>query len=336
MRSVDSKSHLAMLKVRTLKQQLELICSGDQSMLRHVTIKDLRNTICVLSCDKNKQKSEPTIFYLQSLLHKNTVTQIILLIQETMFLKSNKVLKDIGREESIPGVSSFPEKLMMMINWCESQEGSASAGAETIRWLSAGNGFVIFDPNQLSKSILPRFFKVAKYESFTRKLYRWGFRQYGQKEGISSNVESGARVFHAKYFHRDTPKQCASMTIKYSRKEMNKLAQKKSEITGVKMSPEHKSELQGCDRMQMPLVSNTHSFSLTAGEISLARELRLRDIIASGLVENSRESFLASQYHKQSTQRLPTLSARDIYAFARNAYLFDCLSSGQVHWALNL
>jgi len=35
--------------------------------------------------------------------------------------------------------------------------------------------FVINDINAFTNEVLPSFFKVAKYESFQRKLYRWGF-----------------------------------------------------------------------------------------------------------------------------------------------------------------
>lgn len=35
--------------------------------------------------------------------------------------------------------------------------------------------FIVQDIDEFSKQVLPIFFKVAKYESFQRKLYRWGF-----------------------------------------------------------------------------------------------------------------------------------------------------------------
>ena len=65
--------------------------------------------------------------------------------------------------------TSFPMKLMNMINWYENNDEENSI-KPPIRWLSDGNGFVIKDTATLKHHALPRFFKTAKYESFVRKL----------------------------------------------------------------------------------------------------------------------------------------------------------------------
>ena len=116
---------------------------------------------------------------------------------------------------------SFPMKLMNMINWYENYEEKNSI-KPPICWLPDGDGFVIKDPAAIKKYALPRFFKTAKYESFIRKLYRWGFKRL--------NAENGENIYRAQNFHRDWPNLCLSLRIQYSANEIehqNKSSKKK-------------------------------------------------------------------------------------------------------------
>lgn len=66
--------------------------------------------------------------------------------------------------------------------------------AEIITWMPSGKSFYILKPKAFVSTILSKHFKTAKYSSFTRKLYRWGFvRQY-------RGEEAGA------YFHKNFQK----------------------------------------------------------------------------------------------------------------------------------
>jgi hypothetical protein len=46
-----------------------------------------------------------------------------------------------------------------------------------VAWMPDGNAFSIRSKEKLVSDLLPQFFRQSKFSSFTRKLYRWGFRQ---------------------------------------------------------------------------------------------------------------------------------------------------------------
>ena len=75
-----------------------------------------------------------------------------------------------------------------------------------------GKAFVITDPDAFSSEVLARYFKSTKFKSFTRKLYRWGFRQ------ITKGPDKGS--YHHELFVRDDPTLCVKMNCHYSDKEL--------------------------------------------------------------------------------------------------------------------
>ena len=44
---------------------------------------------------------------------------------------------------------------------------------DIIHWLPHGKGFIIADKKLFADVVLPKYFKKAKFTSFTRKLNRW-------------------------------------------------------------------------------------------------------------------------------------------------------------------
>ena len=52
---------------------------------------------------------------------------------------------------------------------------SSDAHQHILSWSHDGNSFVVKNPKLLVSEVLPKYFKEAKYSSFTRKLHRWGF-----------------------------------------------------------------------------------------------------------------------------------------------------------------
>lgn len=78
-----------------------------------------------------------------------------------------------------------------------------------IAWTNDGRAFVITDQDELVNSFLPRTFPKTKFSSFTRKLYRWGFRQMGLNE---SKKGSGCpKIFAHDLFRRDNKQLMAHM-----------------------------------------------------------------------------------------------------------------------------
>lgn len=93
--------------------------------------------------------------------------------------------------------STFAEKLMLVL--------SSKECANAIRWMPSGVAFCVVDATELVKSVLPKYFKEAKYASFTRKLNRWGFKH------LSLPGEQDASIYSHEKFRRDEPQMCKLM-----------------------------------------------------------------------------------------------------------------------------
>jgi hypothetical protein len=74
---------------------------------------------------------------------------------------------------------------------------------DVLCWLPHGRGFIITDKKRLEKEILPKYFKVSKFTSFTRRLNRWEFTIHTMGHKKSS-------YFHPKFI-RHEPRLCLEM-----------------------------------------------------------------------------------------------------------------------------
>jgi hypothetical protein len=77
-----------------------------------------------------------------------------------------------------------------------------------IAWLPDGKSFVVVDKRKVAMELLPQFsFPRAKFESFVRKLYRWGFKQTistnNQELSTLNPTHVEVIIFSNKNFHRD-------------------------------------------------------------------------------------------------------------------------------------
>lgn len=72
----------------------------------------------------------------------------------------------------------------------------------SISWTLEGRAIVIRQREQLLRNWLPMFFRQGKFESFTRKLYRWGFRQVNLPKD-SPQGKSKELIFANPHFQRD-------------------------------------------------------------------------------------------------------------------------------------
>ena len=76
--------------------------------------------------------------------------------------------------------------------------------APCIRWETNGLAFNIHDPDKLTKCLIPLFFpQQTKFRSFTRKLYRWGFRRVNPFQR-REDVKRVIRFAHL-HFRREQP-----------------------------------------------------------------------------------------------------------------------------------
>jgi len=81
---------------------------------------------------------------------------------------------------------------------------------QAIRWMPNGCAFCIVDSKALVDKVLPKYFKEAKYTSFTRKLNRWGFKHFTLPTSEPSQEKEMSIYTHDKFL-RDNPALCQQM-----------------------------------------------------------------------------------------------------------------------------
>lgn len=95
------------------------------------------------------------------------------------------------------GLLPFPESLMSLLD--------SNKEADIIRWLPDGDAFCLV-PATFAERVLDKYFQGSKFESFTRKLNRWGFKRVaGQK------VPPNTIAYYHKDFIRGKPRLLKNM-----------------------------------------------------------------------------------------------------------------------------
>mmetsp|Transcript_55796 Transcript_55796/g.60374 ORF Transcript_55796/g.60374 Transcript_55796/m.60374 type:complete len:368 (-) Transcript_55796:652-1755(-) len=90
-----------------------------------------------------------------------------------------------------------------------------------VSWLPDGKAFVIYDIKDFTNDVVPKFFKASKFCSFTRKLYRWGFRQLNRGIGPDEPIIFGNEFFQQD--HADLMVNMRSITAASIRKRESNL-----------------------------------------------------------------------------------------------------------------
>lgn len=75
-----------------------------------------------------------------------------------------------------------------------------------VAWLPDGKSFIIRNPDEFTRQVVPKYFKATKFSSFTRKLYRWGFRQVNRGIGPDDPI-----IFGNEHFQRDSAEVMTKM-----------------------------------------------------------------------------------------------------------------------------
>lgn len=86
---------------------------------------------------------------------------------------------------------TFPERLMELV--------MNETDKQALWWMPEGKSFAI-DSKKFTKTILAKNFQGSKFESFTRKLARWGFKRLS-----SPDIPPHTFVFEHPYFQRSQP-----------------------------------------------------------------------------------------------------------------------------------
>lgn len=88
---------------------------------------------------------------------------------------------------------TFPQKLHQMLSDLEKEEG----GTDIASYLPHGHAFIIHDPSEFVKKIMPKYFRMSRFSSFQRQLNLYEFNR------ITDGPDKGA-YFHD-LFHRGRP-----------------------------------------------------------------------------------------------------------------------------------
>lgn len=101
--------------------------------------------------------------------------------------------------------------LLMMYVEMECVHGGKHSEVNSIAWTNNGKAFIVRNQDELVNRLLPVVFQKGKFSSFTRKLYRWGFRQILSKSKKGVQSDAGIKTFYHKYFQRDNKLLLAKM-----------------------------------------------------------------------------------------------------------------------------
>jgi len=105
----------------------------------------------------------------------------------------------ISKERAI----KFPLKLMYALECGDYNH--------IITWsvVDGGISFLIFDTSAFAKHVLPALFKVAKFDSFQRKLYRWGFVKERTRASINTMMSFSHPSFRKSDFALASKMTCS-------------------------------------------------------------------------------------------------------------------------------
>lgn len=117
----------------------------------------------------------------------------------------------------------FPQKLMNILSNGEFED--------IISWMPDGKSFSIRNKDSLISVLRKYNFQETKFDSFRRKLHRWGFKVV--KKGIKDT-----RAYHHRFFLRDDPTRCLKMKSRTQRP--TNMALKKKYDTSTKVTDKPK------------------------------------------------------------------------------------------------
>jgi hypothetical protein len=249
--------------------------------------------------------------------------------------------------------SSFPCRLMKMINWCESEQADKEGVSLLIGWSVDGKYFTINDREKLSEHVLRRFFKDSKFESFQRKLYRWGFKQVPSKRD-SSGIKHGIFSFYVDGFERDSPNSSTKLKVRYSTKEEYERRQKSLKAKLNKMEkksnagnnlgrykgkpklelspPAHVGIVTPCNRVVPVMDYSTHprgtcasAAHLEIGHAGGASSIFSEDASANDIIQVALLADMVAQ--RQSEQRSFLLPLRQEYGVSPTGNFYSGTSS---------
>jgi len=119
--------------------------------------------------------------------------------------KDEMQAKEDPRSQPSEEIDRFPEKLMRILDTQEYDE--------IFSWNRKGNAIVIHKPSDLIGEVLTKHFDAKegmKFDSFLRKLYRWGFAKHVISEGERGGDE-GEHIYAHSNFRKGEYDSCSKM-----------------------------------------------------------------------------------------------------------------------------
>jgi hypothetical protein len=148
---------------------------------------------------------------------------------------------------------------------------------DCISWAHDGHTFLIRDTQELVDNLLPLFFREGKFSSFTRKLYRWGFRQICIAKGLDKKDRD--MVFGQEHFQRDNKalmSDMRSVTAAGTRRAISALTSRKK---AREQSQNAKMEVCSPSQPRNKLREDTTSKSFVLPQLEKAEPPRFRSDI---------------------------------------------------------
>lgn len=116
-------------------------------------------------------------------------------------------------DENTANRTLFPKKLYSMLADIDGRR----MGLDVISWTNEGDAFVIYNPTELAKVLLPRYFQTDKFSSFQRQLNAYGFKRtylYRLKQTNTCASKNDLHVYKHDVFHRNHPELLDQITRK--------------------------------------------------------------------------------------------------------------------------
>lgn len=140
------------------------------------------------------------------------------------------VHKGLGNEEDfiesisfVNKIKGFPYRLHALLSQPYIQD--------VMCWTPSGDAFCILNQDLFVEFVLHKYFHNVKFESFARKMRRWGFKKVdGDRRAPKSK---GVAVFQCQYFQRDKPDLCKFMCDERKLKKKSS-GENKSKVSHVK------------------------------------------------------------------------------------------------------
>jgi HSF-type DNA-binding len=181
---------------------------SNESMLQGDNSSESQRLTGIATSTSSANESSPAVVYhtIDALDDSVDLPEYVKEHQATLSFPE-KVRFFMGHLEKIFSCNSplFPKLMITLIHVereCAKQGKRPTCTDESIGWVLEGKAFVIRNKEKFTKTWVPMFFGQAKLSSFTRKLYRWGFRKLNlARDGTGST--QNAMYFGNENFQRD-------------------------------------------------------------------------------------------------------------------------------------